>query len=124
MAAVSDSLSTLRSIKEVRNIFLFAGSEIIYSNPAPAPKRLVTLFRQVLPHLHQGYFQEMEQLEAAEIRLASLKIMIYLKEQFSLVLICEAEVDAATLKTTADSLLHDLREHKELQHQTKGITDS
>jgi hypothetical protein len=124
MVAVSDSLSTLRTTKEVRNIFLFAGSEIIYSNPTPAPKRLVTLFRQVLPRLHQGYFQEMEQLEETEIRHGPFKVMIYLKEQFSLVLICEAEVDTATLKTTADGLLHDLREHKEMQHGIKGITDS
>jgi hypothetical protein len=124
MAAVSDSLSTLRTIKGVRNIFLFAGSEIIYSNPAPAPKKLVTLFRQLLPRLHQGYFQEMGQLEATEIHLASFKIMIYLSDQFSLVLLCEAHVDAATLKTSADSLIHDLREHKALQHRIKGIADS
>jgi hypothetical protein len=124
MAAVSDSLSTLKTIKGVRNIFLFAGSEIIYSNAVPPPKGLVTLFRRILPRLHQGYFQEMERLEATEIHLASFKVMIYLKEQLSLVLLCEAQADVAALKATAANLIHDLRESKELQRRIKGITNS
>jgi hypothetical protein len=124
MASVSDHLSMLKAIKGLRHIFLFAGSELIYSNVSPPPKGLIAPLLEVLPLLHERYLQEMEQLEAMEIHLASFKVMIYPKEQLTLVLFCEAQVDAVALQKTADGFIHNLLQHRELQRRIKGIKDT
>jgi hypothetical protein len=124
MALVSDSLSVLKNTKGVRNILLFAGHVLIYSNSNPPHRGLVTHLRQVLPHLHQRYFQEMELLEAIEMHLASFRVMIYPKQRLSLVLLCETQFDSTVLQQTANNLLQHLFQNKELQRRIKDFNGS
>jgi hypothetical protein len=120
MATISESLGAIKAIKGVRSIFLFAGSELLYSNENPPPQKLLLLFRQILPSLHERYFQESEWPEAMEMHLASYLVMFYCKEGLSLILLCEAQVDSAPINATAGTLLSALLQNKELQRRIKN----
>jgi hypothetical protein len=120
MATISESLAAIKAIKGVHSIFLFAGSELVYSNVNPPPQKLVLLFRQILPRLHERYFQESEWPEAMEMHLASYLVMLYFKNRLSLILMCEAQVDSSLIKATASTLLSALLENKELQRRIKN----
>jgi hypothetical protein len=124
MATISESLAAIKAIKDVHSVFLFAGSELLYSNVNPPPKKLVLLFRQILPRLHERYFQESEWLEAMEMHLASHLVMLYCKERLSLILLCDAQVDHILVNTTASTLLSALLQNKELQRRIKNSANA
>jgi hypothetical protein len=120
MATISESLAAVKAINGVHNIFLFVGSELFYSSTNPPPKKLLSLFQEVLPALHERYFQENETLEAMEMHLASYLVMLYCKERLSLILLCEAQVDSALLSATASNFLSALLQNQELQRRVKN----
>jgi hypothetical protein len=120
MATISESLAAVKAINGVNNIFLFVGSELFYSSTNPPPKKLLSLFQEVLPALHERYFQENERLEAIEMHLASYLVMLYCKEGLSLILLCEAQVDSALLSATISTFLSALLQNQELQRRVKN----
>ena len=113
MATISESLAAIKAIKGVQNIFLFVGPELFYSSANPPPKKLLSLFQQILPRLHEPYFQGNEWLEAIEMHLASYLVMLYCKERLSLILLCEAHVDSALLSVTTSTFLTALLQNQE-----------
>jgi hypothetical protein len=124
MATISESLAAIKGIKGVSSVFLFAGSELLYSNVNPPPKKLMSLFREILPSLHQRYFRDTEWLEGMEMHLASHLVMFYCEGRLSLILLCEAQVDGALLNATASKLMSALLQNKELQRRIKNSTSA
>jgi hypothetical protein len=123
MATISESLAAVKAIKGVHSIFLFVGSELFYSSINPPPKKLLSLFQEVVPSLHQRYFQESERLEAIEMHLASHLVMLYCRERLLLILLCEAQVDNALLSATVSTFLSALLQNQELQRRVKKFAD-